>query len=126
MPPRLEVTPAPSNSQLASPTILTEANSSGDKVEYDTVTVTKYVNVPVLEAYTTYYAPKVTTEYAPRPKPLDEPVSPWIPVAPRPQFKMYYRADNSSVRHFEHFVLVVGISESLVSFTGRGVISMGG
>mmetsp|Transcript_43895 Transcript_43895/g.91900 ORF Transcript_43895/g.91900 Transcript_43895/m.91900 type:complete len:207 (-) Transcript_43895:165-785(-) len=75
----------------AAQTVSSEA--SGAKVEYDTITVTKYVNVPIMEAHTTYFTPKVTTELMSRPKPLDSPVSPWIPVAPRPQYKVLYRTD---------------------------------
>ena len=99
MPPRtVEIDNKSTAYQDAGITNIVQGEATPDpKMEYDTVTVTKYVNVPVIQAYTTYLTPEVTTGYAPLPKPIDEAISPWIPVAPRPQYKMYYRADEPAV-----------------------------
>ena len=98
MPPRPEIVEASAATQPPSTTEQTVTTTESDpKIEYDTVTVTKYVNVPIIEATTRYYKQVVERGYAPLPKPIDSAVSPWMPVAPRPQFKMYYRADEGSV-----------------------------
>ncbi len=97
MPPHNASTEINAPGTVAAAAQLVTSPASDAKVEYDTITVTKYVNVPIMEALTTYYTPKVTTELMSRPKPLDSPVSPWMPVAPRPQYKVLYRTDQVQV-----------------------------